>query len=154
MVFFFLAKTSKSWSCSSWVFPKLPKLLSFSSWVFPKLPKLLSFSSWFSPKLSKLSKLCSSYSWFFLKLHGCGLFLPSWNFEVVVFLFMVFFKVPIFFLAIPSKPWSSSSWIFPKFPKLLFCSLFFPKLHGRGLLVLLLVTGQHAHCLIQLFDYL
>jgi hypothetical protein len=51
-------------------------------------------------------------------------------------------------LAIPSKPWSSSSWNFPKLSKLLFSSWFFPKFHGCGLLVLLLVIGQHAHYLI------
>jgi hypothetical protein len=40
MVFFFLVETSKSWSCSSWFFPKLPKPSS-SSWLYPQSHDLL-----------------------------------------------------------------------------------------------------------------
>ncbi len=76
---------------------------------------------------------------------------------VVVFFFLVeTSKLWSFFSwFFPKFPKSSySSWIFPKLPKLLSFSWFFPKFHGCGLLVLLLVTGQHVHCLIQLLNYL
>ncbi len=166
MIFFFLAKTSKLWSCSWWFFPKLPKPFS-SSWPYPQSHGLLLLRVFQSSqscfllhgffKSSQSSQSCALLIFgFFSKLHGYDLLPPSQNPEVVVFFVMVFSKVPkvvFFFLAVPLKPWSSFSWIFPKFPKLLFSSWFFPKLHGCGLLVLLLVVGQHAHCFIQLQDY-
>ncbi len=111
MVFFFLAKTSKSWSCSSWFFPKFPKPSSSSCPHLQSHCLLLSrfFQSSQSYCLLLHGFLQSSQSCafripvFFPKLHGYGLLLPSWKLEVVVSIF---------------------SWFFPKFPKL--SSFFWP----------------------------
>jgi len=116
MIFFFLD------------FSKAPKVVVFSFMVFSKAPKVVLFL----------------FLVFFQNSMAMVFILLGQNFKVMVFFFMVFSKVPkvvFFFIAVPSKPWSFSFWIFPKFPKLLSSSLFFAKLRDCGLLVLLLVSA-------------
>jgi len=97
--------------------------------VFSKTPWLWSSSSWAKSQscvlhgFFQISQSCGLFLLsFFPKLHGYDLLLPSQNLKVVVLFFMGFSKAPktiFFFMAIPSKPWSFSFWIFPKLPKLL-----------------------------------
>jgi hypothetical protein len=99
--------------------------------------------------------LWSFSSWFFQKLHGCGLLLLGQNLKAMVFFFMVFSKAPkvvvFFFLVFFSQTqwlWSSSSWSKPQSHRLVlhgffqssqsyafFILGFFPNLHGHGLLL-------------------
>jgi len=145
----------KSWSLSSLFFSKTLWLWSFSSWS--KLQSCgLVLHGFFQISQNHLLFYGCTFKamiFFFLDFSKAPkvvvfsfmvFILLGWNFKVMVFFFMVFSKVPkviFFFLAVLSKPWSFSFWIFPKFPKLFSSSLFFPKLRDCGLLVLLLVNG-------------
>ncbi len=163
MLFLFLVCFPKLHGCGLLLHGQNFEVVVFFFMGFSKVSKVVFFFLvvplkpifFFSLDFSKAPKAIVSL-WFFPNRHRCGLLLHGRNFKVVVFFFMVFSKVSkvvFFFLVIPLKPIFFFSLDFSKAPKANVSLWFFPKLHGCGLLVLLLVIGQHAHCLIQLFDY-